>query len=92
MLEHPSVAAVAVVGVEEEGLVKTKAFVVARAGRSPSAELASELREHVRTTIAKYKYPRVIEFVAELPKNDRGKVDKKALRERGAGDPGSVFR
>ena len=80
MLGHAAVAAVAVIGVEEDGLTKTKAFVVLRAGFEASAHLATELQEHVRTNLAKYKYPRIVEFVDDLPKNDRGKVDKKALR------------
>jgi acyl-coenzyme A synthetase/AMP-(fatty) acid ligase len=85
MLGHASVASVAVIGVDEDGLVKTKAFVVLRAGHAASDVLAIELQEHVRTKLAKYKYPRVVEFVDDLPKNDRGKVDKKALRERESG-------
>lgn len=85
LLEHAAVAAVAVIGIEEDGLVKTKAFIVCRAGHAACAELATELQEHVKTTLARYKYPRVVEFVDDLPKNDRGKVDKKALRARGAG-------
>jgi benzoate-CoA ligase family protein len=84
MLGHAAVAACAVIGVEDEGLVKTKAFVVLRAGHAPSEALASELQEHVRTRLTKYKYPRLVEFLDDLPKNDRGKVDKKALRARGA--------
>jgi len=84
LLVHPAVAACAVIGVEDEGLTKTKAFVVLRAGREASPSLATELQEHVRVKLAKYKYPRIVEFVDDLPKNDRGKVDKKALRARGA--------
>ena len=80
LLGHASVAACAVIGIEDEGLVKTKAFVVLRAGHPESKALAVQLQEHVRAKLAKYKYPRVVEFVADLPKNDRGKVDKKALR------------
>jgi benzoate-CoA ligase family protein len=82
MLGHAACAAVAVIGIEEEGLVKTKAFVVLRAGFSPSDALATELQDHVRAKLTKYKYPRIVEFVDDLPKNDRGKVDKKALRAR----------
>jgi benzoate-CoA ligase family protein len=82
MLGHAAVAAVAVIGVEDEGLVKTKAFVVVRSGFTACDALASELQEHVRGKLTKYKYPRLVEFVDDLPKNDRGKVDKKALRAR----------
>jgi acyl-coenzyme A synthetase/AMP-(fatty) acid ligase len=70
--------------VEEEGLVKTKAFVVPRAGHAPGAALGGELQEYVKNKLARYKYPRVVEFVDDLPKNDRGKVDKKALKARQA--------
>lgn len=83
LLEHESVAAAAVIGFDDEGLVKTKAFVVLRSGYVGTPELALDLQEHVKTTLARYKYPRVVEFVDDLPKNDRGKVDKKALRARG---------
>ncbi len=85
LLGHAAVAAAAVIGIEDEGLMKTKAFIVVRAGHAGTPELATELQEHVRTTLARYKYPRVIEFVDDLPKNDRGKVDKKALRALGGG-------
>ena len=82
LLGHAAVAACAVIGIENDGLVKTKAFIVLRAGHEKSPALATELQEHVRGKLAKYKYPRVVEFVDDLPKNDRGKVDKKALRAR----------
>jgi benzoate-CoA ligase family protein len=80
LMEHPAVAHAAVVGVEDDGLLKPKAFVVLRPGETGSDALASELQEHVKSRLAKHKYPRFVEFVADLPKNDRGKVDKKALR------------
>jgi benzoate-CoA ligase family protein len=83
LLGHQAVAAAAVIGVDEDGLTKTKAFIVLRAGRAGTPDLAADIQEHVKTTLARYKYPRVIEFIDELPKNDRGKVDKKALRARG---------
>jgi benzoate-CoA ligase family protein len=81
LMRHAAVQLAAVIGVEEDGLVKTKAFVVLRAGAPAASEaLGKELQDFVRERLAKYKYPRVVEFVADLPKNDRGKVDKKALR------------
>jgi benzoate-CoA ligase family protein len=80
LLEHAAVAAAAIIGVEEDGLTKTKAFIVVRAGHQGTPALMTELQEHVKTNLARYKYPRVVEFVDDLPKNDRGKVDKKALR------------
>ncbi len=85
LLGHAAVAAVAVIGVEEDGLTKTKAFVVVRQGHVASPELAASIQDHARAKLTKYKYPRVVEFVEDLPKNDRGKVDKKALRAREAG-------
>lgn len=80
LLGHPAVAAAAVIGVDEDGLTKTKAFIVVRAGHAKNDALKVALQEHVKTTLARYKYPRIIELVDDLPKNDRGKVDKKALR------------
>jgi acyl-coenzyme A synthetase/AMP-(fatty) acid ligase len=77
LLEHPGIAACAVIGVEEEGLVKTKAFVVKRVGHAPTEK---EIQDFVRGKLTTYKYPRLVEFVDDLPKNDRGKVDKKALK------------
>jgi benzoate-CoA ligase family protein len=79
LMRHEAVQLAAVIGVEQGGLTKTKAFVVLRAGKSATEV---ELQEFVRTKLAKYKYPRSIEFVSDVPKNDRGKVDRKALRER----------
>ena len=81
LLQHPAVMECAVIGYEEgDGLVKPKAFVVARKGSEPREELADEIKEFVKSRIAVYKYPRWIEFVTSLPKNDRGKVDRKLLR------------
>jgi benzoate-CoA ligase family protein len=85
LMRHASVLHAAVIGVEDEGLVKPKAFVVLRAGCTSSGALADELRDFVKERLAKHKYPRSVEFVDDLPKNDRGKVDRKLLRalERG---------
>jgi len=80
LLEHPAVASAAVIGVERDGLMRTKAFVVVRGGSAASEALASQLQEFVKGRIAKHKYPRLVEFVDDLPKNDRGKVDRRALR------------
>jgi acyl-coenzyme A synthetase/AMP-(fatty) acid ligase len=82
LMRHTAVLHAAVIGVEDEGLVKPKAFVVVRAGCTASAELAAELQDFVRERLSKHKYPRAIEFVDDLPKNDRGKVDRKLLRAR----------
>jgi benzoate-CoA ligase family protein len=84
MLAHPAVSVVAVIGAEDDGLTKPKAFVVLRpeARASDREALAAELKAHVQARLSKHKYPRWIEFVEDLPKNDRGKVDKKLLAER----------
>ncbi len=82
LMGHVAVAHAAVIGVEEDGLLKTKAFVLLRAGIAAGEALAIELQEWVKGRLAKHKYPRIVEFVDDLPKNDRGKVDRKALRER----------
>ncbi len=80
LMKHEAVQLAAVIGVEDEGLLKTKAFVVLRAGHAASDALANALKDFAKERMAKHKYPRVVEFVADVPKNDRGKVDRKALR------------
>jgi acyl-coenzyme A synthetase/AMP-(fatty) acid ligase len=84
LLEHPAVQESAAVGKPdaERGEI-VKAFVVLRPGHSGTPALAAELQEHVKKTTAPYKYPREIEFVAELPKNASGKLLRRVLRERG---------
>jgi acyl-coenzyme A synthetase/AMP-(fatty) acid ligase len=62
--------------------MKPKAFVLLRAGAAAGEALALELQEFVKERLSKHKYPRIIEFVDDLPKNDRGKVDRKLLRQR----------
>lgn len=82
LLEHASVLECAVIGApDEQGLVKPKSFIVLREGASASAELERELKEFVKGRLAPYKYPRWIEFRSELPKNDRGKIDRKSLKQ-----------
>ncbi len=83
LMQHEAVALAAVIGIEEDGLTKPKAFIVLRTGVTrESGELAIELQLHVKAKLSPHKYPRAIEFVADVPKNDRGKVDRKALRAR----------
>lgn len=82
--EHDAVAMAAVIPAEEGGLVKPKAFIVCREGavaRDPGA-LRTALQEHVKSRLSKHKYPRWVVFVDDLPKNDRGKVDRRSLIER----------
>jgi len=94
LMEHEAVAMAAVIPAEEAGLVKPKAFVALRdgvaAGDAHERErLCAALQEHVKARLSKHKYPRWVVFVDDLPKNDRGKVDKKVLidRERAGENP-----
>jgi acyl-coenzyme A synthetase/AMP-(fatty) acid ligase len=83
LLAHPAVSVAAVIPGDDAGLTKPKAVVVLRPearGRDPHA-LADELKAHVQARLSKHKYPRWVVFVDDLPKNDRGKVDKKQLIE-----------
>src|SRR5687768_474255 len=81
LLQHEAVLEAAVVGHDAgDGLVKPKAFVVLREGRDAGDEMAQALKEFVKSRLAPYKYPRWVEFVPSLPKNDRGKIDRKSLK------------
>jgi benzoate-CoA ligase family protein len=84
LLAHPAVSVVAVIPAEDQGLTKPKAIVVLRpdARSRDKRALADELKAHVQARLSKHKYPRWVLFVDDLPKNDRGKVDKKLLIER----------
>lgn len=80
--EHPAVLENAVVGHrDDKGLVKPKAFVVLREGFTPSDQLGEDLKKWVMERMAKYKYPRWIEFVKELPKSATGKTQRFRLRQ-----------
>jgi acyl-coenzyme A synthetase/AMP-(fatty) acid ligase len=82
LLEHPAVAESAVVGSPDpdRGNI-VKAFIVLRPGYSPSPELVRALQDHCKRVTAPYKYPREIEFVAELPKTRSGKIRRVELRQ-----------
>jgi acyl-coenzyme A synthetase/AMP-(fatty) acid ligase len=77
---HPAVRECAVVGVDDgAGLTVPKAFVALREGTEPTDALATELQEHAKTTLTRYKFPRQVAFVDALPRNDRGKILRRAL-------------
>ena len=79
LVQHSAVLEAAVIGKEDaEGLTKTKAFVVLKAGHSATEE---ELKAFVKGLLAPYKYPRYIEFVSELPKTATGKIQRFKLRD-----------
>ncbi len=81
LVAHSAVAeAAAVAAPDEERGAVVRAVVVLRDGYSPSAELARELQEHVKGETAPYKYPRIVDFVPELPKTASGKVRRAQLR------------
>ncbi len=82
LAQHPAVLEAALIGVDDQGLVKSKAFVVLKPGHETNE---AELKAFVKERLAPYKYPRAIEFVAELPKTATGKIQRFKLREREAG-------
>ncbi|HEY6994910.1 MAG TPA: benzoate-CoA ligase family protein, partial [Xanthobacteraceae bacterium] len=78
---HPEVLEAAVVAwPDEDELIKPKAFVVLKSTERACDALARALQEHVKTSLAPYKYPRWIEFRAELPKTATGKIQRFKLR------------
>ena len=82
LMEHPAVLECAITGVpdEDRGAV-VKATVILAKGFTASDELKVELQNHVKKTTAPYKYPRIIEFVNELPKTISGKIRRVQIRD-----------
>ena len=82
LVSHAAVAEAAVVAApdEERGAV-VRAIVVLRDGYAPGSDLAAELQDHVKAQTAPYKYPRIVDFAAELPKTTSGKVRRALLRD-----------
>ena len=83
LLTHPDVLEVAVIGQpDDDDLIKPKAYVVTKAGVTADAALAAKLQQHVKSKLAPYKYPRWVEFAAELPKTATGKIQRFKLRAK----------
>ncbi len=82
LLSHPDVTECGVVGVPDEarGQLVT-AYVVLRDGAAADAAKVAELQDFVKQKIAPYKYPRVIRFLAALPRTNTGKLQRYLLRE-----------
>ena len=85
LIQHPAVLEAAVIGTADaDGLTRTKAYVVLKPGQAADAALEQTLKDFVKDRLAPYKYPRQIEFIAELPKTATGKIQRFRLREREA--------
>ncbi len=84
LMEHPAVLECAVTGAPDpiRGTV-VKATIVLMKGYQPTLELTKELQDYVKHQTAPYKYPRIVEYVEELPKTISGKIRRVAIREKG---------
>lgn len=82
LMQHEAVAETAVVGIPDEQRGElVKAVVVLRPGYTASDELANELSEFVKTNLSAHEYPRIVEFIDELPKTPSGKIQRYLLRK-----------
>jgi benzoate-CoA ligase len=82
LVQHPAVLEAALIGVtDEHGLTRPKAFVVLKDRTQASEALAEELKQFVKARLAPHKYPRLVEFIDELPKTATGKIQRFRLRE-----------
>jgi len=92
LIGHPDVLECGVVGLPDaERNMLVTAYVVLRDGVAGGPDKAKELQDHAKATIAPYKYPRRIEFVAELPRTNTGKLQRFRLRSTdGAADDAAV--
>ena len=83
LLAHADVGECAVVGQpdDERGQI-VAAFVVLRPGVRPDEATVKRLQEHVKASIAPYKYPRAVSFVEQLPKTATGKIQRFRMRAR----------
>jgi len=86
LMEHPAVLECAITAVPhpDRGQV-VKATIVLTKGYEPSPELVKELQNHVKKATAPYKYPRIVEFVDELPKTLSGKIQRVKIRKEDEG-------
>ena len=83
LLRHPAVRLAAAIGVPDAVRTESiKAFLVLAEDQQPSDALAQEIREFVKTRLARHEYPRDIEFVDSLPTTTTGKIMRRELRER----------
>ena len=82
LLAHPAVAECAVVGAPDlvRGMI-VKAFVVLKDDQTRDAAMVKSLQEHVKATLAPFKYPRQIEFLSALPRTETGKLQRYKLRQ-----------
>jgi acetyl-CoA synthetase len=81
ILAHPGVAEVAVIGATDPTRGTVVRAVVVANGTVPQDQLATELQDAVRTTLGRHAYPRIVDFVSELPKTETGKIKRNLLRD-----------
>jgi benzoate-CoA ligase len=82
LVQHPAVLEAALIGVtDEHGLTRPKAYVVLKERRQAGEAMAEELKAFVKSRLAPHKYPRLLEFIDELPKTATGKIQRFRLRE-----------
>ena len=82
LMQHPAVADCGVVAApdEERGMI-VKAYVVLKPGQLPGDATTRTLQDHVKASIAPYKYPRAIVYVEALPRTETGKLQRFRLRQ-----------
>lgn len=87
LAEHKAVREVAVIGLQlADRRMTLKAYVVPMDAKAERGPLTQELQDYVKKTLLPYKYPRIVEFLPELPKTGTGKIDRQALLKREAAD------